>query len=179
MGMVMAPGTESVMGSLPLAKAGVGSAVNDTTRQVGGALGVAVLGSVLSSGFGPKIDSFFKGTPIPAGVQHTARGGIGNALAVAGQLRTSRLPNASAIAADLVNTANHAFVDAFHSSLLVGAAATLIGVIVVLRWLPARPRDADVRLQAGEYEAERAAEHWDGAGVDVPAEDLAPAPTDG
>ena len=44
MGLTMAPATESVMGSLPRAKAGVGSAVNDTTRQVGGALGVAVIG---------------------------------------------------------------------------------------------------------------------------------------
>ena len=49
MGLTMAPATESVMGSLPRAKAGVGSAVNDTTRQVGGALGVAVIGSLVSS----------------------------------------------------------------------------------------------------------------------------------
>ena len=49
MGMVMAPATESVMGSLPRDKAGVGSAVNDTTRQMGGALGVAIIGSVVSS----------------------------------------------------------------------------------------------------------------------------------
>ncbi|HEY7134535.1 MAG TPA: MFS transporter [Acidimicrobiia bacterium] len=180
MGMVMAPATDSVMGSLPLAKAGVGSAVNDTTRQVGGALGVAVLGSVLSSGFGPKIDSFFKGTPIPTAARHTAREGVGNALAVADQLRTSRLPNASAFAADLVRTANHAFVDSFHSSLLVGAAATLIGVFVAVRWLPAHPRDADVAVQAEEYAAEREAEHWDGEdGERAPARDLAPAPTDG
>ena len=49
MGMTMAPATESVMGSLPRDKAGVGSAVNDTTRQMGGALGVAIIGSVVSS----------------------------------------------------------------------------------------------------------------------------------
>ena len=47
--MTMAPATESVMGSLPREKAGVGSAVNDTTRQMGGALGVAIIGSVVSS----------------------------------------------------------------------------------------------------------------------------------
>jgi EmrB/QacA subfamily drug resistance transporter len=172
MGMVMAPATDSVMGSLPLAKAGVGSAVNDTTRQVGGAMGVAVLGSVLSSSYGPKIDAFFKGLPVPAAVRHTAREGVGNALGVASQVRTSRIPNASAFAADLTRTANQAFVDAFHSSLLVGAAATLLGVVVVLRWLPARPRDADLRVQAQEY----AAEH---RGEGVPTDDLAPAPADG
>src|SRR6185312_16859870 len=49
MGMVMAPATESVMGSLPREKAGVGSAVNDTTRQMGGALGVAVIGTMVAS----------------------------------------------------------------------------------------------------------------------------------
>jgi EmrB/QacA subfamily drug resistance transporter len=51
MGLTAAPATESIMGSLPPAKAGVGSAMNDTTRQVGGALGVAVLGSILASGY--------------------------------------------------------------------------------------------------------------------------------
>ena len=54
MALVMPPATESIMGSLPLAKAGVGSAVNDTTRQVGGALGVAVLGSVMMSTYRPR-----------------------------------------------------------------------------------------------------------------------------
>ena len=56
MGMTMAPATESVMGSLPREKAGVGSAVNDTTRQVGGALGVAVIGSVVSSIYASNVD---------------------------------------------------------------------------------------------------------------------------
>ena len=49
MGLAMAPATDSIMGSLPREKAGVGSAVNDTTREVGGALGVAILGSILAS----------------------------------------------------------------------------------------------------------------------------------
>ena len=55
MGLVMAPATESIMGSLPRAKAGVGSAMNDTTRQVGGALGVAVVGSVMLSVYGGRV----------------------------------------------------------------------------------------------------------------------------
>ncbi len=55
MGMTMAPATEAVMGSLPRAKAGVGSAINDTTRQVGGALGVAVIGSVVTSVYSQRI----------------------------------------------------------------------------------------------------------------------------
>src|SRR5262249_13517747 len=65
--LVMAPATESIMGSLPLGKAGVGSAVNDTTRQVGGALGVAVIGSVLASIYGSPGGEFLKGKPVPSG----------------------------------------------------------------------------------------------------------------
>ena len=74
MGLVMAPATDSVMGSLPLAKAGVGSAVNDTTRQVGGAMGVTIVGSVLASTYGNKIGDFFAGTPAPAEAVTAARG---------------------------------------------------------------------------------------------------------
>ena len=51
----MAPATESIMGSLPPAKAGVGSAMNDTTRQMGGALGVAVIGSILATAYRPGV----------------------------------------------------------------------------------------------------------------------------
>ena len=61
MALTMAPATESIMGSLPLGKAGVGSAVNDTTRQVGGALGVAVIGSVLASIYGSQVGDFLQG----------------------------------------------------------------------------------------------------------------------
>ena len=67
MANIMAPATESIMGSLPRAKAGVGSAMNDTTRQVGGAIGVAVLGSILSSRYlGSYIQDMASGTFIRA-----------------------------------------------------------------------------------------------------------------
>ena len=88
MGLTMAPATESVMGSLPLAKAGVGSAVNDTTRQVGGALGVAIVGSVLASVYGSKITDLFGGK-VPR------RGGRGRqGLARRGVRRSPRRPAA-------------------------------------------------------------------------------------
>ena len=56
MSLTTAPATGAVMESMPLAKAGVGSAVNDTTREVGGALGVAILGSILASGYRSNLD---------------------------------------------------------------------------------------------------------------------------
>ena len=67
MGLTMAPATESIMGALPRAKAGVGSAVNDTTRQVGGALGVAVVGSVLASAYSNQVAEFLRGKNVPTG----------------------------------------------------------------------------------------------------------------
>ena len=56
MSLAMSPATESIMGSLPKAKAGIGSAMNDVVREVGGTLGVAVLGSVLASSYGDGMD---------------------------------------------------------------------------------------------------------------------------
>ena len=73
MALTMAPATESIMGSLPLGKAGVGSAVNDTTRQVGGALGVAVIGSVLASIYGSQVGDFLQGKPVPSGTAERAQ----------------------------------------------------------------------------------------------------------
>ena len=70
--LTWAPTTESIMGSLPPAKAGIGSAVNDTVREVGGALGVAVLGSVLASQYTSTIDT--------AGVPGPAAGAAGESL---------------------------------------------------------------------------------------------------
>ncbi len=74
MAHVVAPATESIMGSLPRAKAGVGSAMNDTTRQVGGAVGVALLGSILASAFRPKVQDLLHG--IVPGVVARQGGGL-------------------------------------------------------------------------------------------------------
>jgi len=158
MGLTMAPATDSVMGSLPLAKAGVGSAVNDTTRQMGGALGVAIVGSVLASVYGSQVGSFLHGTPVPAGAQEAAKSGLGGALAVSDQVRSLKIPGASAFATRLADTANHAFVDAMHAGVLVAAAATLVGLVVALVWLPARAQAEDIEGQAREYRAEHAAD---------------------
>ena len=65
------------MGSLPLGKAGVGSAVNDTTRQVGGALGVAVIGSVLASIYGSQVGDFLQGKPVPSGTAAQLKQSLG------------------------------------------------------------------------------------------------------
>jgi hypothetical protein len=149
LGLTMAPATDSVMGSLPLAKAGVGSAVNDTTRQVGGALGVAVIGSVLASTYGTRIADFLTGSSAPPEAVSAAKSSIGGAFAVADNLQGLPVPNASANAQALISTANEAFVDAMHWGLAVAGIATFVGVIVVVLFLPARARArADAPIEA-------------------------------
>src|SRR5205814_8459908 len=80
MGWVMAPATESIMGSLPPAKAGVGSAMNDTTRQFGGALGVAVIGSVLATAYRPAVTSRLRTLGVTQDVIDGAKDSVGGAL---------------------------------------------------------------------------------------------------
>ncbi|MBX6343076.1 MAG: DHA2 family efflux MFS transporter permease subunit, partial [Thermomicrobiaceae bacterium] len=84
MGMAMTPATDSIMGAVPKENAGVGSAVNDTTRQVGGALGVAVLGSLLSTSYRSDMAGAVLGLPAPAA--QAARDSVGAALQVAQQV---------------------------------------------------------------------------------------------
>jgi EmrB/QacA subfamily drug resistance transporter len=145
MGLTMAPATESIMGSLPLAKAGVGSAVNDTTRQVGGALGVAIIGSVLASTYGSKVGDAVAGQPLPSGVANDAKNSLGFALQAASQI-------GGPAGSSLANTARTAFVDGMHQGYLVGAAALIVGAIAALIWLPARARRPVEELEA-QYEA--------------------------
>jgi hypothetical protein len=137
----------------------VGSAVNDTTRQMGGALGVAVVGSVLSSVYGSRVVEWFDDRVglLPAGslgqftaARDAARDQLGQALAVA-----ERLPGA--LGPDLARVANDAFVDAMHFGVVAAAAATLLGAVVAFVWLPARARPADVDEQAHEYAEEQLA----------------------
>jgi Na+/melibiose symporter-like transporter len=148
--LVMAPATESIMGSLPLARAGVGSAVNDTTRQIGGALGVAIVGSVMSSTYASKVSDLFAGTPSAGtAIEQTAKNSLGGALAVA-----QKAPPALG---DLLSTvAKSAFVDGMHIGVLVAAGAAFLGAFVAAVWLPARATDASVEEQAEEYSKENA-----------------------
>ena len=155
MGLTMAPATESVMGSLPLFKAGVGSAVNDTTRQVGGALGVAVIGSVLATTYGNQVREFLVGLglPLPQPAIDAASNSIG--AVQNGIVPTLQELGLTDVAAKVSAEANSAFVSAVHWGVLTAAAATAIGVVVVLLFLPARARVDDVAEQDVEFIGER------------------------
>jgi EmrB/QacA subfamily drug resistance transporter len=127
MGNVMAPGTEAVMSAVPDAKAGVGSAMNDLNRQVAGALGVAIIGSVSSSVYSSRIESAT--ASLPPRAADAASDSIGGAVGVA-----AHLPAGAADA--LTAAAAGAFTDALGLALLVGSAVALIGAVLVKRYLP-------------------------------------------
>jgi hypothetical protein len=135
MGLASAPATESIMGSLPKAKAGVGSAVNDTTRELGGAFGVAIIGSIMSSLYSARLDDRV-GDSLPAPALDTAKESMGAALAVGNQI-------GGADGARIVDAAREAFVHAMTRASLVTAAFSIVGAMVALRWLPARAIDHD------------------------------------
>ena len=132
MANIMAPATDSIMGSLPRAKAGVGSAVNDTTRQVGGAVGVAVLGSVLASRYSSHIDSLLGGKA-PAPLVDQVGNSIGRAVVV-----VENVPQAKPFAPQIMDAAKQSYVAGFHTASLVAAAVLLVGMVIVIKFLPAR-----------------------------------------
>ncbi|MGK5682555.1 MFS transporter [Actinoplanes sp. URMC 104] len=128
MANVMPPATESIMAALPREKAGVGSAVSNTIRQLGGALGVAVLGAVLSSVYRSDLGSATDG--LPAGAADAARESISGAYGVAEQ--------AGAAGAALIRSANAAFLDAMHYAAIGSMVFAVLGALVALVWLPGR-----------------------------------------
>ncbi len=135
-GMVMPSATTSIMSTLPLAKAGVGSAVNDTTREVGAALGVAVMGSVLTSQYSSAIKDV--AAALPEEVRELVLAGLGRALIVAG-----RAPNGAALAEE----AKTSFIDGMQVSLWVAAGLLLVGALAVFRTSPDVEQD-DFELPA-------------------------------
>jgi hypothetical protein len=134
MGMAMAPATDSVMGSVPLDKASVGSAVNDTTRTTGGALGVAVLGSLLASQYRGDMDAAVSG--LPDGAAETASDTLSGGLSVAHRIGDLGLADA----------AQHAFVSGMHFAALAAAAVALAGALVAYLVIPAREQAPSVGL---------------------------------
>jgi EmrB/QacA subfamily drug resistance transporter len=130
MGMTMAPATESVMGSLPREKAGVGSAINDTTRQVGGALGVAIIGSAVSSVYAARIGSLSGRFGIGSAATAAAESSLGGAQQVGSTL--------GARSGEYVAGANQAFVDAMSIGMRVSVAVIALAAFVAWRFLPAR-----------------------------------------
>jgi hypothetical protein len=149
MANVMPPATESIMASLPREKAGVGSAVSNTIRQVGGALGVAALGAVLSSVYR---DGMTDATAnLPAAARDVANESISGAYGVAAQAG----PGANG----LLQTANDSFISAMHYASLGTTLFALLGVLVAVLWLPGkRPAQAPAPTTAESLAEEQGVE---------------------
>ena len=138
MGMTMAPATEAVMGSLPRAKAGVGSAINDTTRQVGGALGVAVIGTVVSSVYSARIVDL--GGVFELAPDQLAR--AESSLGAAQGLALSLGDQAGAFAA----AAGDGFVDAMSIGLRLAALAVAGAFVVAWKFLPSHATEPEFEV---------------------------------
>jgi EmrB/QacA subfamily drug resistance transporter len=121
MSLTAAPATGSIMSAVPPAKAGVGSAVNDTTREVGGVLGIAVLGSIVSAMYRSSVD--LDGLNLPGPVGEGATESIGAATGIAGQL-----PGGGA---ELIARAGDAFTDAFNVASIVSLVISLLAAVAV------------------------------------------------
>jgi len=135
-GLALPALTDTVMAAVPERDAGVGSAVNDVSRQLGGALGVAVIGSFVSNAYRTKLHHALRGT-VPAGIVHTASGSLG----VAQQTARSLPPK---VANTLMAAANHAFVSAITRGFQVSIVVVALALIVAATMVPRRMRTAQV-----------------------------------
>jgi EmrB/QacA subfamily drug resistance transporter len=135
MGLTSAPATEAIMGVVPKAKAGVGSAINDTTRLLGGTLGVAIIGSVYTSLYASRLTAALPAA-LPAALTRSAHASIGAALAVAGALRHA---GHTTLATGVHDAATSAFFHGFSTANFVAAGVAAAGAIMALALLPAQP----------------------------------------
>jgi len=143
LGLTTAPATEAIMGSLSTDKAGVGSAVNDTTRELGGTLGVAIVGSVFASIYSGHLGSAPALAGLPAGVRSAMQDSMAMAHRVieqspAGQIGTVR------------DAVNHAFLDGLQFGSLVCAGIALTAAVIVAVLLPARARRLPASVRTPE-----------------------------
>ncbi|MET7679615.1 MFS transporter [Streptomyces sp. NPDC005423] len=134
MAHIMTPTSVVIMQALPREKAGSASALSNTFRQVGGALGIAVLGSVLSTAYRNGIEG--KLGMLPPALRSTAGESIEATLGVAAKLGGKGQV--------LVGSANDSFLHAMHVTALCGAGVALVGAVVVALFLPGRPPAAQV-----------------------------------
>lgn len=124
MSITAAPATTAIMSAVPLSKAGVASAVNDTTRELGGALGIAVLGTIVSSLYRSRLD--LGGLGLPTGTTAEAEASVGEAVNASRDLSGGE-------AGSLVQRAGDAFTDAFAMTAVISAVIVVAAAILVWR----------------------------------------------
>ena len=152
LGLTSAPATEAITGAVPREKAGQGSAVNDATREVGGTLGVATIGSVFASLYVASLNSQAAWISAPAALLDRARDGVGLAL---NAVEANRAQLGDQTANALVGGARDAFVSGLEAGCLVAAVVTAAGAIMAAGLLPSRPVPSSTSplLSDGGFEA--------------------------
>lgn len=171
MGLTMAPSTSAIMNSLPREKAGVGSAMNDTTRMVGGALGLAIIGSAFSNAYRNQIKSndelnSVKETltsngatqKVTTNLLHDTSDSVGKALSrVDGLLHPNNIVDPALrqsvkaipegtrqqVAGTIANNAQEAFISGMHVGMRVAAVAVVIAIVVAAIWMPHQSMSED------------------------------------
>jgi EmrB/QacA subfamily drug resistance transporter len=132
---ITAPTAEAVMGSVADEQRGAAAGVNNTTRELGGTLGVAVFGSIFASAYAPRITNAFRRLPIPAGPKAESHQSVAAALTVIGHAPQAARPGLDSIV-----------FTAFHSGLrvacLAGAGVAVLGALAAFRLLPGRPAES-------------------------------------
>ena len=144
-GLVFAPAAEAVMGAVEVARAGVGSAMNDVTQMLAGAFSIAVVGSVMYAIYAAKLGETV--ASLPAEQAEVVQDSIGAAVQLA-----ASLPQPEALA--LSAAANSAFTDALGLAMLIGAGFSLVGVLIVARFMPARDPDVSRDGDSGHRKPE-------------------------
>jgi predicted MFS family arabinose efflux permease len=134
-GLTSAPATESIMGAVPTAKAGIGSAINDATRIAGATLGVAVIGSIYASLYSSRLTDELL-VALPDGVTEGADRSVGAAFGAAGELAAS---GDGRLAGVLHDAASGAFFYGFETAVFVAAAIAVGGALMALALIPSQP----------------------------------------
>ncbi len=142
--MAMSPMTASIMSAVPARRAGTGSAMNDATRELGAALGVAVLGSLAASRYRHSIGQVI--TTIPAASRSAVKSSLAGAIDAAHGL-------GAADAGAITSASQHAFVTGIHFAVTIGACLAATAAIVVLRYLP-HVASHESAVEAAEHMAE-------------------------
>jgi len=135
LGLTSAPATESIMGAISRRQAGVGSAVNDSTRLVGGTLGVAVIGSVYASVYGSRLTAKLP-AGVPGRVAAIAHQSIGAAYTAAGKIAAHGHP---ALGLALHDASTNAFLRGLTIGALVAGGVAAVGAVLAVLFLPAQP----------------------------------------
>jgi EmrB/QacA subfamily drug resistance transporter len=148
MALVTSPATESIMSVLPKERAGAGSAMTNTARQVAVSFGVAILGSLMSVLYRGQMTGPLSTLPVPQETRRSAGESIGATMGVAERLGPA--------GARVIEPAQAAFVEAMHVCATFSSVIALLGAVVVFVWMPGLPRSARRSRYAREREPEPA-----------------------